>query len=523
MSLLKRRVVDVSAEEDMLTGMIVSDTFCRDVAKLVSPYTIETPYIARIIKWCQEYYYKHKEAPGMLIQNIFNAEKDKIDPAEQEAISGILVKLSEQYATSEINVDYFKDRAMELIRSRAQKYAATQILSLNEIGKTKEAEIIFKEYHTISIETSGWEDPFNPAVIRNHFVDEQLRKSYLFQLKGEVGKFIGPFERNWLVAFMAPVKRGKTFWLIELALQAVFMGRRVIFISLEMNLERVRRRFYKRLTSMVNETLDYIFPVFDCLKNQDNTCNKKERAIDMRLLDSEGKKPIYTRELKYKACEACRGTKDFIPATWFTTNKVEKMKTQKAIKLLDAQAKHFGYNTNFGSNIRTLAYPAFSANLSRVKRDIMNLVESGHFIPDVIVIDYADILAPEDSRIIGRERIDQTWKSLKGISDEMHCMVATASQSNRGSFEKKNVVQTDASEDIRKLANSDLFLAINQTPQEKKDSITRISRIACRDENFDQYEGAIVLQQLALGQICLDSYMDRPTTVSQISYEDFFV
>jgi hypothetical protein len=522
MSLLKRRIVDTSAEEKILTGMIISDNFCRDISKLISKHTIETPYISIAVRWCQEYYYKYKEAPGIHIQDIFEVEKEKLEVPHQQAIEAILAKLSNQYAESGINEDFFKDEAFRLIESRNLKYSSSQTSSLIELGRLDEAKQVYRSYKEISIITSGWEDPFAPQVMQNHFADEQSKKSGLFQLPGEIGNFIGPFERNWLVGILAPAKRGKTFWAIEIVLQALFSRKKSVLISLEMNSQRIRKRIYNRLTAMSSETRDYIFPVFDCLKNQKNSCNKSIRKNNLRLLDSEDKKPDYNQESPYRVCVECRGSFDFIPSTWFTTTKIEKMKIKKAQKLLEAQALQLGYNKTLGSNLRVLAYPAFSANLQRVRNDIQVLMDQG-FIPDVMAIDYPDILAPEDNRITGRERIDQTWKTLKGMTDEMHCCIFAPSQANRGSFDKKNVGQTDTSEDIRKIANGDLWLAINQTPQEKKASITRISKIASRDRAFDPYESVIVLQQLTLGQICLDSIMEKGLIRNNPEFEDFLI
>lgn len=520
MALLKRRTVDTSVEEKILTGMIISNIFCRDISRLISKHTIETPYIATAVRWCQEYYDKYKEAPGIHIQDIFEVEKENLELPDQQAIEAILSKASEQYESSGINEDYFKDEALRLIGSRELKYAASQSCALIDLGRLEEAKEVYKSYKEISLVTSGWEDPLNPETIKNHFADEQGKKNYLFQLPGEIGRFIGPFERNWLVGILAPAKRGKTFWAIEFVLQAMFAKRKSVLISLEMNSARIRKRIYNRLTAMSNETKEYIFPVFDCFKNQNNTCNKTNRKNRIRLLGPEGEKPAYDSSLKYRVCTECRETPDFLPTTWMTTNLIERMRNRTAIKLLGAQALQLGYNKELGSNIRILSYPAFSANLQQVKGDIQSLMEEG-FIPDAIAIDYPDILAPEDTRITGRERIDQTWKTLKGMSDELHCCIFAPSQATRSSFDKKNVTQTDASEDIRKIANADLFLAINQTPQEKKASITRISRIASRDGNFDQYAAVICLQQLALGQVCLDSTIEKGILRSQMEYEDF--
>ena len=522
MSTLRRRTVDTTIEENILKAMITSDTFCRDVSSLISKETIETPYLAKAVRWCQKYYSKYKQAPQGHIQDLFEVEKGNLEESEITAIETLLIKLSEEYETASINEDFIKDQAYALIKSRALKFVSLQTNALIEAGRIEEAEKLYHSYQGITVQATGWEDPFAPSIIKNHFADKQSKKNYLFQMPGELGRFLGAFSRKTLLGILAPTKRGKSFWLIELALQSVFSKRRTIIISLEMDKARVRDRIYNRMTSMAPESKDYIYPVFDCVKNQENSCNMACRTNNIRLLDSEGQKPAFDRDNLYRPCSACRGNRDFVPATWFTSVFLEKMKFNKAKALISSQVAHFGYNNTFGSNLRILAYPAFSANLSRIRGDINMLVDQG-FIPETISLDYADILAPEDARVTGRDRIDETWKSLKRMGDELSCFIASASQSNRGSFDKKNVVQTDAAEDIRKISNSDIFLALNQTPQEKRASITRVSKIAVRDGEFDQYEGCIVLQQLSLGQICLDSYLDRPTTVSNFNLEDFLI
>jgi replicative DNA helicase len=503
MGLLKRRTIDSSIEEKILTGMIVSDSFCRDISKIINKDTFSVPFIARVAVWCKDYHKRYKQAPGIHISDIFEIEKEKIDEPDQKAISTLLAKLSADHQSEEFNEEYLKDRAFEHFRERNLKQAITKASSLSELGRTSEAEKVMESYKRASILTSGWEDPFDIDVMKNYFADQTAKKDIIFQLPGEIGRFIGPFQRNWLVGFLAPTKRGKSWWLIELAIQAMLHRKKVIFISLEMNSSRVFGRMYNRLTSMSNETKDYIFPCFDCKKNQENNCNKSIRTNIVRLLNPEGEKPQYNREFGYRPCVVCRNKKDFVPETWFTNVKKEKMKFSQAVKLIRSQVSHFG------SSLKIKSYPAGSTNLSRVMDDVHGLYDMDGFVPDLIVIDYADILAPEDARMIGRERTDQTWQTLKRVGDELHCCVASASQANRQSFDKKNVTQIDTSEDIRKIAHGDLWLAINQTPQEKRSSISRISKIAMRDEDFDQYASVIVLQQLALGQVLLDSCYDK--------------
>jgi len=499
MGLLKRREVNSKIEEQVLTGMIVSDSFCRDISKIINKDSFVVPFISRVTGWCQDYYKTYKQAPGMHISDIFEVEKEKIDIDDNKAISALLTKLSNESEDQEFNEEYLKDRALEYFRKRQITLANEKMTSLVNLGRIEEAEKIIESYKkNISI-TSKWINPFDSDVIKNFFADQTASKNILFQLPGDLGRFIGPFERNWLIGFLAPTKRGKSFFLLELAIQAAYEKKKVVFVSLEMSTEQVLKRMYRRLTSMGDETKEYIFPCFDCQKNQENSCKKTIRKNNIRLLDFEGVKPQYNKGSKYETCIECKGKKDFIPATWFTTIEKDKMTVGQVSK----QAKSNVFP--FGKNIKIIAYPAFSANINQIRSDIAMLDNTENFIPDLIVVDYADILGPEDARVTGRDRIDETWKTLKRMASEIHCCVASASQANRQSFDKKNVTQVDASEDIRKISNSDLFLSINQTPTEKRECVTRINKIAAREDDFDQYESIIVLQQLALGQVMLDS------------------
>jgi replicative DNA helicase len=500
--MLNRRPVDNSIEEEILTGLIVSTKYIRDVSQLVKGDYFVVPYAKVVSKWCLDHYKKYKQAPGELIQNIFNVEQGKLKEGDANIVSSFLAKLSSKYETAQnFNAEYLYDKSIRYFRKRGLKIASDNVQSLLDLDRVEEAETEMQGYRKVVQATSGWQDLFDEEQIRTFFLEEEDRSQKLFKLPGKLGDMIGDFERNWLFAIMGPAKKGKTFWLGEIAVQALLEKYKVIFFSLEMDKHRMRKRLQKRLTAFGDYAGEYVYPCFDCFLNQNGSCKKKERENTTRLLDEEGSKPEYGPDIDYSPCTQCRGKKksDYLPATWFTTYKKEKMKFKNTKTVMR------GLKEMYGNNFKFKAYPIRSANLSQILGDISDLEEMTGFVPDVIVIDYADILAPEDSRVIGRDRLDETWQALKNLSDVRHCLVVTASQTNRASFKRKNVTQTDVSEDIRKIAHVDGLISLNQTPAEKRESIMRIAQIAGRDSNFDQFKTCTVLQQLELGQVCLDS------------------
>jgi replicative DNA helicase len=152
-----------------------------------------------------------------------------------------------------------------------------------------------------------------------------------------------------------------------------------------------------------------------------------------------------------------------------------------------------------------VVFPAFAATVADIAAEIDALEYEYGFVPDVVVVDYADILAVENRNLSERGNIDAIWKRLKGMAAERHMLVVTASQSNRGSIKKRTVDQTDTAEDIRKIAHVDVMISLNQQPDERDRGVMRLCVIAHRHREFSQNRQVQVLQQLGLGQPFLDS------------------
>jgi len=498
--MLQRRVIDNSQEEKILIGMIVSDRYFKSIVNIVKKEYFIIPWVKIVSKWCIDYYKLYKKAPLGDIQNIFNAESLKLKEEEINIISAFLLKLSNQYENDLFNVEYLLDGTIKYFKKRSLKVMVDNIDILLSLNKIDEAQNEIVKHKEIRKSIKNWVNPLEVNNLNKFFEDQKNKTSVLFKLPGKLGDMIGDFERDTLLGILAPAKRGKTFWIQEIAIQAFLEKCKVVFISLEMSKNKIQGRMYKRFTALGKEHKDYVYPTFDCLKNQIDACDKKCHKNKIRLLNSDNKKPdTFDFNFNYRVCTECRGTKDFEISTWFKVENREKFKSSKVTSIIHSIEKMYG------KNFRLFSYPAFSANISMIKNDLDDLEELENFVPDIICIDYADILAPEDSRIIGRERVDETWKTLKNLANTKHCLVVTASQSNRASFTKKNVVQTDISEDIRKIAHADSMLSLNQLPREKRDGIIRIAMVADRDGSFDEYKTCIVLQQLDLGQVLLDS------------------
>jgi len=498
--------VDNKIEEDIIIGLIVFDKVCNKLMPIAKQDYFVSSQAKEIFKWIHNYFSLYNEAPRKHIQDIFENEKKKLDASTVELIEIILSKLSEEFESENFNVDYLIDRALEYIDKRSLTILSNDIDTLVANGRLDDAKIKVSNYRKIVKVTSSWIDPFNYVEVNSAM---NIESETLFSFPGELGKMVGGFERDQFIAFLAPVKRGKTWILIELAILALMNKLKVVFISLEMNDARVKRRVYKRISSCVSGGGLVRYPCFDCLNNQDGSCLRIERTNKIRLLDNNDEVPNFHVNMKYKPCSYCKDNNidAYIPTSWFTVVERPDFNISNIRAPVKAFRKMFAKN-----NFRFKAYPRFSAGIDNIKGDLDILGYSEGFFPDVIITDYIDIIAREKGEV--RHEIDKLWMLHAALATERHCLVATASQAKASSWNSRTVTAADSSENYRNPAHVDAMFSLNQTNEEKEKGLMRIAFIAAREGYFNAFRQVTVLQQLNAGQPIIDSFITGPNIVA---------
>jgi hypothetical protein len=95
-------------------------------------------------------------------------------------------------------------------------------------------------------------------------------------------------------------------------------------------------------------------------------------------------------------------------------------------------------------------------------------------------IDYADNLSMTYAGKEGRDCINETWKHMRRISMEHHCLLVTATQTNAASNEAHVIRRKHFSDDKRKRATPTAVYGINQTETEKDSGIMRLNNLKKR-------------------------------------------
>jgi replicative DNA helicase len=508
--MLKRRTVDNSKEEIIVTGFIVDDTLLRTFEKMVKPKWFKSDYAKIVIKWCLEYYKTTREAPKEHIEQIFMVKREELSEEQEQLVEEFLVKLSGLWDRKKQNTEYLVELTKEYLRIRSASELSERIQANIVAGKdSNEIVKIISEFKDVLIETSSFIDVTDKEEIHKtleNYVKEEDedREEFLFKFPHAFGRYMKAVEREQLIGVVAPMKRGKSFLLQEFALQGIMSGLNVVMFNLEMDKERVKQRLYKRILSKGRKETIERFPVFDCQYNLKNKCPLDyPNSIDTPLVGELI--PLFENyKNSYKPCTKCRGMHNspYLMSTWFEEIKIEAV-TKKDITFID----NFFFSTK--SQFVLKCYPMGMANVSRIKADLDELQYDRGFIPDVVVIDYADILAPEQGRKDKIEEVNDTWVWLKSLTNERHCNVTTATQTNRGGIKKQSVEQDDTGENIKKIAHVDLMIALNQTIEEKECGVIRAAKIAGRYQDFSQNIQCALLQQLDMSQGLLDSEIIR--------------
>jgi len=502
--------VDTDMERRIITCSIVNTKYLQGIYPIMKIDYFQVPYARRIYGWVTEYYEKYKEAPFGHIQDIYYVEKERLrSDAEADLIEGYLLDLSHRYeeAEEDFNIDYELDRAVEYVEIRDIMIRAEQSKALLMSGKLDEARTTIAGYRKVAGLTSNWIDPNDPEEVRKTLIKDQ--EDRLIRFPGQLGNLLGWFRRGWLIAVQGPSKRGKSFWIKEIGFLALKNRLKVAEINLEMSATQLKMRFYQRLSNMPtpdDEEDRYLYPVFDCVWNQDGSCANRNRTSSVVLIGEgrEGGIPVFgEHDRAYVPCSYYRGDRDgdYAPAVWYEEIERPGMEESNIVRSVNAFGLMYGRN-----NYRAICYPRFRANIDDIRRDLDALYYTDGFAPDVIQVDYADILGALDRNTSTRDRIDLNWMGLAGMGTERHALVVTATHSNLRRVEgKKRQRAGDVSEDTRKVDHLDLLAALDQTEIEKTRGIMRIGKVAYRHGDCNPNSQVTVLQQLKTGQVALDS------------------
>lgn len=510
---MKLRRVDATIDRQIITGMVVSTKFLKAIEPIYKPELLMTPFAVTVAYWCQEYVKLYDKAPGKDIQNIFYAkQREGLEDTQAEQIEQFLTSLSDEYQHAEkFNVNYLLDTAEKLFRQRSLKFLSEDIDAHLSQGQLEDAENCLTDYKKLERPTSMGINPLNDAEAYQKAFES--REDPLFKLPGVYGEMLTPhLIRGGFIAFLGRAKIGKTWRLMDLGMWAIRDKCNVAFFQMgDLTQDDYMIRQGVHLAKKSNDARycgELHIPVLDCEHNQRATCpcgggSKEGLYTEQGEIDKES-----LTFGRHKVCvdPACIKNRQFEGAVfWGKRKKVEPLTWREAY-----QATNKWKKSRYIKGFKLASYSNSSVTVKNLEHQLDLWEQHNNFIPDVIIIDYADIMAPEDARKEKREQEDMRWRALRRLSQERRVLVITVTQSNRSGFDNNNDISpTNVGEDKRKMDHVTAFFGLNQNEQEEEKGIIRISNLLSREGKRDVTRQVAVMQCLEIGQPYIASYWQR--------------
>lgn len=467
---MQRRQVNSSLERQFLIAMITSKSFLAQAYPVVDTALLETTPFREVAKWCLLYFQEYGEAPGRQIEAIYHSwlEQGERDAVQEEAIYDLLEFLSEQHGVEgDLNVPYLLDEMGKYLSIQKIRRLRDDLEYHLMQGDENEASRVIREYSSVKLGVG--------VGIKALTDDEAWRRAFdsplepLIPYPGDAGRFLNnALTRDALIGIQGPEKRGKTWWCIEFAIRALRNHKKVALFEVgDLSEGQVLLRIGVRLSGR---------PLWRASCGDIHVPMRVTRVSD----NGEQGGPLVDVETRVVRCRR--------PVTYQSSEKARR----KFMRGCGIPAS--------SPYIMISCHPNSSINVRGIEGILDQWEREEGFIPDIIVVDYADILAPEDARLDARHQVNDTWKALRRLSQERRCLVIAPTQADAASYDVQTQTMKNFSEDKRKLAHVTGMLGLNQTEQEKQIGVMRLNWLILREQPFHTYTCLVVGQCLALGR-----------------------
>ena len=323
--------------------------------------------------------------------------------------------------------------------------------------------------------------------------------------------------RERLVGIMGQEKIGKTWNLLEFILNAARQRCNTLFFQAgDMTETQQKKRIFTRLSKKAPRESDcgeQLFPILDCVHNQFDDCLESKRECDFGIVGNDTEwEDIFRHRGKlksafedaedegYQPCTYCRSHNKFSyrGSVWYEKREIEHLKVGNIMEATRKFKKRMK-----GKNFKLISHPNDSLTIGLIKSHIEYFINVEGFIPDVIAVDYPEIMASESHE----DRPENAkWKGLRSISQIYNCLVLAPTQADAESYGKKSLGLKNFTEDKRKYSHVTCMLSLNRTHWETVAGIIRLGKLLVREAKMEPYRQVKILQHFQTGQPWVQSY-----------------
>lgn len=447
-------------QEALVALLCYDEVAGAEVAGIVEPKDFD-PVYRQIAEAAIEFRERHRVPPGEHTVDLFDAAAEadeKLAAAYERMLASIEVTVSD------LNPAYVVARAREFVRYQRVKGGIER--ALRQLAKdtaegleAAEAEIV-RSLKDAAPSFHGGLDLLGQP-------DEAVRflTNPTTALPTGIPEFdrlgLGPKEGE-LHLLMADSNKGKSWWLVHLAAEAWKVGANVLYVSMEMSEESVASRFAQRFLSVSKRQIEDGVEWEEFLDTRE-----REDAGSRRRTRTMGRRPAFT-------------------------DRDAEATIRKGLRRLSGQGR-----------IQIRAFPQGTLTPNQLDSFLTVLEERERFIPNLLLVDYPEIMKLPvgfDSRW---EAIIEAYQQLRAIAQTRRLAVATVSQIKASGQKAKRVDVEHADGSKGKIATADTVFTYSQSEEEQRHGLARIWNAKARNE--ETRFGVVVSQAYAVGQFVMDS------------------
>lgn len=453
---------DGEQEAEILAAVITDPVVLARVASRWDGSLFASPTANTVAKLCVDYHGKCRQAPGKGIGTLVRDWAESEKPSE-EAISQVerlLAALLAHRNGGKLNQDYLVDLAARYFDRVKLSRLVEQVQADVEAGRTDKGCERVAGFSRVQLGVgAGLKFPQDDALFQT--VLSRERKAPLIEYEGALEHFFGDrLGRDCFVAFMAPEKGGKSYWLLDVAYRAMEQRCRVLWVDTgDMTESQVWERFSVRMTCHP-------------FRAEQWPCVVK---YPIKLMRPKGEGEAQVQH----------GKKTF-----------DKALTPK--QAMEARRKLYQSIRSEKNFLRISCHPSGTISVPGIRAVIRSWELEG-WLPDVCVVDYADLLSPINSKHDRRDQINDSWAALRGLSQELHILVLTATQVKREGYNRLIRLE-HTSDDKRKAAHVTGLIGVNATDEERAAGVSRLNWVVRRSGAHDSRKCVTVAGCLGLAQ-----------------------
>jgi len=443
--------------QDSFLRLAITDTdFLALVAGRVDPALFGSEVSEEVCRICYDFFAQFSEAPKDHFHDELVRRLARVPEEKRELYVRYASKLADM---RQPNRSYVLKRINDWVGYREREYALERAAEALERGDVAEHDLIVRR----ALEAGLPEEDIGLDYFKDHsgIWFREREKPMMPTGIEALDKLIQGYWRGQLIVCLAGYKAGKTWWMIHTCLTALKQGLNVVHLSHEVDQEEMETRIDMALTARTTDEdlagQEYSFEVLD-----EKTGNTELKKRKYRWLRED-------------------------------PNRISRAR--------DALSKR-------GGRLFVKKYPMGQCSPADVEAYLSYLEATQGFVPDLISIDYIDImnLSKLDKREL-RHQLNRGYIWAKGLADQKQAVVITVSQVRREAVQKRWVSMKDVAEDARKAGNCDVMLAIGKGPDEIRRGLAGVMVLANRSGRQDC--GCMVSQNYNVGRFCLASWIGQ--------------